>query len=425
MSLLDRLRGRREPEQPVHDLRRLPARASLDKIWERMLDSGNVSSSGVSITKEKALKVAVAWRCVNIRCTVLSSMPCDLMQRVDERTRKPAVSNPFRNVLTVKPNRWQTPSEFKRLMHARVMLKGNAYAYKRRLGREIRELIPLDPDSMEVSQNDDLSLSYAYTGRNGHRVPLTQDDILHLRGLSLDGITGLSVIRQAAESLGVSIQAEKTGAKLLKNGHFRSGFYKHPQRLSDEAYARLKADLSEKSGADADETGSAALLEEGMDWQAASMNAEEMEFIALRSFTRTDVGMWFEVPPFLYGDTEKSTSWGTGLEQQNIGFLQYTVQKDITIWEDALKRDCLADNPDLYAHFDTNGFFRLDAATRREYFKAALGSGGSPAWMTPNEVREKEDMPPRPEKWADELPKQQQPQASKGTQNEPQNPPGN
>lgn len=384
--------------------------------------AGNGASSGVTVTRETALKVAVAWRCVNIINTCMAGMPLDLMKRVDERRRVPAEGEPLRDVLTVRPNRWQTPGDFKRQMQTALLLKGNAYAFKNRLGTRIRELIPLDPERITVEQNDDLSLTYEYRGRKGGVTRLSQADVMHMRGLSIDGVNGLSVIAYAREAMGLSIQAEKVNAKLFKNGQFRSQiFQKKEGELGEIAYERLKKDLKDLRGADDEDAGGAVILEDGLEVAKPAFNAEELQFLELRQFTRTDVGMFFGVPPFLYGDTEKSTSWGTGIEQQNIGFLQYTIQQWITVWEEAIQRDCLAaGDPSLYVRFDSKGFFRLDAASRREYFKAALGSGGSPAWMTPNEVREKEDMEPREESWADELPKAQPPKAATETkQDEP------
>lgn len=383
---------------------------------------GGPSSSGVAVTRETALKIAVAWRCTNIINTCMAGMPLDLMRRVDERRRVPAERHPLRDVLTVRPNRWQTPGDFKRQMQTSLLLKGNGYAYKSRVGRQIRELIPLDAERVTVEQKDDLSLFYRYRSRNGAEVVFPQADIMHLRGLSLDGVNGLSVIAYAREAMGLSIQSEKVSGKLFKNGQFRTQvFQKKDGALSEEAYNRLKADLARMRGADDEDAAGALLLEEGLETAKPAFSADDMQFLELRQFTRTDVGMFFGVPPFLYGDTEKSTSWGTGIEQQNIGFLQYTIQNWITIWEEAIHRDLLAgEDGNFYARFDSKGFFRLDAASRREYFKAALGSGGSPAWMTPNEVREKEDMEPRAEPWADELPKAQPPKSATETNpNEP------
>lgn len=427
MGVIDRLLGRPLNVPPPHDLRRVHASSSADRIWytndpdipDWFKGAGN-TFSGVNVTKERALKVAVAWRCTNIITGVIAGYPCDLMRRVSETVREPAVGHPFRDVLTVKPNRWQTPGEFKRLMQTRLLLKGNAYAYIRRVGREIRELIPLDPEAMETRHNDDLSISYAYTGRNGNRVPLAQGDVVHLRGLSLDGVSGLDVIAYAKESLGLSVQAEKASAKLFKNGYLRSGVFQTDNALSDNAYNRLKKDLEEKAGADAEDAGGTTILEEGLKWEQVRFSAEQLEFLGLRAFERTDVGMFFGVPPFLYGDTEKSTSWGTGIGQQNIGFRQYTINFWTKIWSEGLKRDCLeGEDPRLYIYFDPKGYFEVELAEQREYFKAALGAGGSPAWMTPNEVRQVQDMMPRPEKWADELPRPQTKQeAAKESSNE-------
>jgi HK97 family phage portal protein len=106
--------------------------------------------------------------------------------------------------------------------------------------------------------------------------------------------------------------------------------------------------------------------------------------------------MFFGVPPHLIGDVDKTTSWGTGIEQQNLGFLQYTLGGDIQMWEQAIERDLLTEDeaPRIYVKLNVAGFLRAAAKDRAEYFSRALGSGGAPAWMTQNEVRALDDLPP-------------------------------
>jgi HK97 family phage portal protein len=137
-------------------------------------------------------------------------------------------------------------------------------------------------------------------------------------------------------------------------------------------------------------------LGRGLEAISPALSANDMQFLGIRAFERTDVGMFFGCPPFIYGDTEKSTSWGTGLEQQNLGFLQYTVSEDITAFEEAINRDCLNSDPELYMHLDPKGFFAVDLAAQREWIKTMLGSGGTQPVMTANEVREKIDMAAAP-----------------------------
>lgn len=361
------------------------------------LRGGAVSDAGPVINEYSAMHIAVANRCVTLISGILATTPADLMLRKDEKTRETAVDNAFRDVLTVRPNRWQTPGEFKRMLQAHKLLRGNGYAYKVRSRGVVRELIPLLPSRVKPVQNADLSITYQYYSTSGGYQEFSQDEIFHLRGLSWDGICGLSVITYAREAMGLASATEKAGSNLYRNGQFTSGYLKSPKKLSDPAYDRLKADINNSAGVLADGSGGIKILEEGLEFEASSLSAKDAEFIGTRGFQRTDVGMFFGVPPHLYGDVSGSTSWGTGIEQQNIGFLQYTMQDHFTAWIETCKRDCLSEkgiDPRLYVHFDLAGLLRADSAGRSAYFSKALGSGGGPAWMTQDEVRSKEDLPP-------------------------------
>jgi HK97 family phage portal protein len=418
MTWYDRFLGSRQPQQKVEPSFSGNLRATsmsgpefFDDLTDPRLGEylrGAVhAASGVGIDEHSAMRIAVANRCVNLISGIMATLPTDLMIREDEQKRSPAVGNPLRDVLTVKPNRWQTPGEFKRMLQAHKLLRGNGYAYKVKSRGAIRELIPLIPSRMAVVQNDDLSITYKYNSRNGNQAEFSQEEIFHLRGLSWDGVTGLSVISYAREAMGLALTTERAGANLFRNGQFTSGFLKTPGKLSDPAYERLKSDVNDSKGVTADTAGGIKILEEGLSFEASSLSAKDAEFLATRGFQRTDVGMFFGVPPHLYGDVGSSTSWGTGIQQQNIGFLQYCIQDHITAWKETYKRDCLSEkgmDDRLYVHVDLNGFLQADSAAQSEYFSKALGSGGAPPWMTQNEVRSKVDLPPRSEAWADQLP---------------------
>lgn len=350
------------------------------------------TASGVVITESSALKVAAAWRCVNILSGTIGSLPVDLIKRVSETERQPAAGHPLRRVLTVKPNQWQTPTEFRRMMMAHLLLRGNAYALKVVANGSVLGLIPLHPDKVTVSQRDDYSITYRVAMRGGVTKDFGQSEIFHLRGMSLDGITGLSVLSHMRESLGLAIKAEQAGAELMKNGQLVGGVLKHPGKLSAEAFARLKASMDERrSGGSA--AGSNYLLEEGMDFAPVSMTALDMQFLQQRDFQRYDIAMYFGVPPHMIGATEKTTSWGSGIEQQGIGFVTYTLSDWIKVWEDAIKRDLLLEREwdTLDARFFTQGLMRGDAKARWESYVRGLQWGV----ISPNEVRAFEDMNPR------------------------------
>jgi HK97 family phage portal protein len=350
------------------------------------------AASGVAVTETSAMRVAAAWRSVNIISGTIGSLPLDLIQRVSETERRPAIGHPLRRVMTVKPNQWQTPTEFRRMMMAHLLLRGNAYALKVVAGADVLALIPLHPDRVMVEQNSDYSLTYRVMLKDGQFAVLGQVDLFHLRGMSFDGIKGLSVLSHMRESLGLALVSERAGAEMMKNGQLAGGVLKHPGKLTQEAYARLKesAEAYRSGGKDA---GSVRILEEGMEFSPVSMTAKDLQFLEQRDFQRYDIAMFFGVPPHMLGATEKTTSWGSGIEQQGIGFVTYTLSDWIKVWEDAIKRDLIPewewDTHD--ARFYTQGLMRGDAKARWDAYTKALQWGV----YSPNEVRALEDMNPR------------------------------
>jgi HK97 family phage portal protein len=360
------------------------------------LRGGNMSASGVAVTVEGAMRVAAAWRCTHLIAGVCGNLPIDVYRRVSEQERAPAVGHPLRKVLTEKPNGWQTPAEFRKMLTAHAVNRGDGFGLKITSGPRILEIWPLLPERMEVLQNADMTLSYAYMRKDGSRVPLAAADVLHLRGLTLDGIRGMGVIRYAREALGLSIQTEKAGAKLFTQGVLAGGALRTDQSLSEEAYDRLKDSIQENN-AGAENAQKLMILEEGLQFDEGMLSAKDAQFLETRKFSRSDVAMFYGVPPHMIGDTEKSTSWGTGLEQQSTGFVQYNALDWLTMWEQSLHRDCLTDKDradGIFIRIDTRGLLRGDTQSRTEGYAKALGAGGSPAWMTQDEVRGFEDLAP-------------------------------
>lgn len=367
--------------------------STLDEIG-RALSGGRSTASGKAVDPDGALQVAAVYACVRIISGAVATLPIHIKKRIDERTREDASDDPVWSLLRRKPNKWQTPSQFRRMMQAHLLLRGNAYALKIKsaLGdKRTVDLVPLHPDRVKVEQNDDLSLKYTFTKKNGGQVEYSQDDIMHLVGLTLDGIVGVSVITYARETIGLALAQEDHGAASFRRGLRTSVVLKHPGRLGKEGLEFLKATLAEyRSGGEYEDK--ALILEEGMATEKLSMTAEDAQWIESRKFSRTDIAMFFGVPPHMIGDTEKSTSWGTGIEQQSIGFTTYTLEDWLTTWEETINRDLIpAAKTDLYAKFNRAAIVKGDIAARWEAYVKALQWGV----MNSNEVRALEDMNPR------------------------------
>lgn len=359
-------------------------------LEQALSDSVN-TGSGQAVTPNSSMRVAAVYACIRLRTSAVANLPLDIKRRVDDHTRENASDHPLWTIMKRKPNGWQTPSQFKRMLEAHLLLRGNAYALIVRSRDRVIQLLPLDPDRMVVSQNDDLSLKYEYAHRNGAKRMLKQADVFHLVGLTLDGVHGVSAITYARETIGLSLSMESHGAATFKNGARPSNVLIHPGKLGNEGREFLSASLDDyRSGGKSE--GKTLVLEEGMDVKNISMTAEDAQWIESRKFSRTDIAMFFGVPPHMIGDTEKSTSWGTGIEQQSIGFVTYTLEESLTTWEETISRDLIADGePEIYARFNRKALVRGDIKTRQQFYVSMLQWGV----FSPNQVLELEDMNPR------------------------------
>ena len=353
------------------------------------LQTGNLSRSGKAVTPENAMRVAAVYACVRIISGAVATMPLNIMKRTDARTREDASDQKIWEVLRRKPNGWQKPAQFRRMMQAHVLLRGNAYAVKTYYRGNVVELIPLNPDRVEVVQNDNMTLEYILTRKDGGKVKFQQKDILHLMGLSLDGVRGVTPIAYAREAIGLSLSMEEHGSTVFRNGAQVGGILSTDKPLNAESVGRLKESIDEYR-ADGDRAMKIMVLENGLKYESMTMTQEDAQWLEGRKFSRSDIAMFFGVPPHMIGDTEKSTSWGTGIEQQSQGFVTYTLEDHLTMWEESVTIDCITD-PKIYAKFNRAALVRGDIKSRWEAHVKALQWGVS----SPNEIRAIEDQNPR------------------------------
>lgn len=357
------------------------------------LRHGLTASSGVAVTPHSAMGVAAVYGCVRLISGAVATLPLDIKRRVDARTREDASDHPLWTLLRRRPNRWQKPAVFRRMMQAAVLLRGNAYALKVLSARgQVVELIPLDPDRVEIVQADDLSLSYKWTNKAGRVVVFAQAQIMHLCGLTLDGVRGVTPITYARETIGFSLAMERHGSTIFKNGLQASGILKADRLLSEQARENLKASMAEYRAGGGSE-GASLVLEEGLDYKTLAMTSEDAQWVEARKLSRSDVCMFFGVPPSMIGDNSGSDSnWGTGLEQKSNGFATYCLDDHLVMWEEAIGYDCIpSSEPTLYARFNRAGLAKGDIKTRWDAHVKSLQWGV----CSPNEIRAIEDMNPR------------------------------
>jgi len=166
---------------------------------------------------------------------------------------------------------------------------------------------------------------------------------------------------------------------------------RHPAKLSNEAAKRLR-DSWNAAHQGLDNSHRVAVLEEGVEWQQIGIPPEEAQFLETRKFQETQICQIYRVPPHMIGITERSTSWGTGIEQQSIGFLTFTLMPYLLRISQSVSRDLMtpAERRELFAEFLTPALERSDIQARY----AAYNTGRTGGWLSVNDIREMENMNP-------------------------------
>jgi HK97 family phage portal protein len=351
------------------------------------MGGGRESSAGVRVGERMALRNSTFFRAVNLIAAAVGMLPIHLMRNLDGGNTEEAKDHPLYRVLKLKPNGYQTALEFKTQMQTNALLDGNAYARVARGFRgKIVGLIPMPRGSCMPLLGEDGQLTFRYQPVGGGQQILQARDVFHFRSMvTLDGLRGVSLLDIAAQAIGVAVQAEHAAGRLFKNGVMAGGALKSPKRLSDEAYARLKDSLEERY-ASADNANRWMILEEGTEIAAVTQSAKDTQHLETRARQAEELSRFTGVPrPLLMLD---ETNWGTGVEVLGQFFVTYCLLAWFVAWEQAIER-CLDDSDlgVLYAKFNDGALLRGSLKDQADFFAKALGSGGSQAWMTPDEVR--------------------------------------
>jgi HK97 family phage portal protein len=342
-----------------------------------------------------ALKNSAVMRSVDLISGAMGMLPLQVKRRTNG-VPVIAEDHPLYRVLMLRPNGWQSPFQFKQLMQYWALVHGNAYALITRSAGRVIAANPIEPARVTVDQRPDFSLFYRVSRKDGSYVELEARDVLHLRGVSDDGITGVSRVRLAADVINIGVQSQRAAERIFKNGMMVGGNFTHPGKLSKEAQGNLQASMAARH-AGAENAGKWLILEEGMTASPYAQTAVDSQLVELRSAMVEDIGRVFGVPRPLLGVDD--TSWGTGIEQLAILFVRFGLAPWFKAWEDAISVSCLtsAELGVIYADFDERELLRGTIKDQFEAFAKGSGAGGHKPWLTANEIRDLQDMPPHPD----------------------------
>lgn len=342
------------------------------------------TSTGPTVSINSALGLVPVYSAVSLIAGTIGTLPM-VVYKGEDRDRAKGNSD---RLLHQSPNAEMAADEVWEIVASHLLLWGNAFLYKIPGGMGAKELWPISPSRVSVCRVE---------GKRTFLIDnqkFTEDQILHIRGLSDDGLVGYSPIQKNKQAVANALAQEQFVADFLGKDGRPSVILTHPNELSKDAADRLKARWN---GVKA---GGAAVLEEGITVEQWTMPLNDAQFIEQQQYSDLRIAQMFNLPPSKLGAaTGDSLTYAT-TESQGIDFLTYTLRRWLVRIEKSLKRDTDLLLKDEYAEFLVDGLLRADSTARAASYTQALAGG----WMTTDEVRARENLPP--------LPPQEKPNAS-------------
>lgn len=364
----------------------IPISLTDSGFWSQV----GTTAAGQQINDTTILKLSTVWACSRLVAETIATLPLGLFEKTS-KGRQSASSLNLYNIIHNQPNADSVASVFWESMVAAMLLRGNAFAEKLMIGNRLVGLMFLNPCYLTLQTDSNGNLKYLYTEKGKQReIPATR--IFHIPGFSTNGKWGLSVVQYGAGVFGSALAADTAANSTFEKGLAPTVAFTLDRILKPEQRTEFRATLKNISGAI--NAGESPLLEAGMDAKTIGINPKDAQLLESRAFSVEEICRWFRVPPHMVGHSEKSTSWGTGIEQQMIGFLQFTLRPWLTRIEQHINSDLLTPVEQMryYAEFNIEGLLRGDSTARKEFYSSALQNG----WMNRNQVAAMENQPALP-----------------------------
>ncbi len=353
--------------------------------WLTDITGGGPSYAGPSVSATSAMRVTAVYRCVSLKAGIIATLPLQVFKRTDSG-RELATSHRLYRLLHDEPNEMMSAFIWKEMISANLDMRGNHYSLiETDNANRIIGILPLDATAVEPVRIGG-RVRYRYIGR-GFEEWFDSDKIIHVPGLGFDGIKGVSPIEYAArQAIGLGMAMEQHVGAMHKNGVNPSIAVEVGPKLSPDGMKRMRTEFNGLY-AGSGNAGKAVFIENGSKIEPITMSLADAQTLENRRFQIADIARAFGVPLHILGETEKATSWGTGIEQLAIGFQKTTLDPILCRIEGELNRKVVSDP--YYCEFNRNALNAMDAKTQSELF----ASGVMNAAYTPNEVRRRLNLP--------------------------------
>jgi len=380
---------------------RWPWRRKADDSWSVLREflQQYQAKSGVAVNHMTALRAVTALACARVISEGLAQVPLKVYRSLPDGGREVAKDHPLHDVLARQPNDWQTSYEWREQAGMHMVFAGNAIAYIAR-NESLRiskpELLPYSPADVRI-EREGMAIQYKLRTGDAKWTSVPASEILHLRGPSWDGWRGLDGVGLAREAIGLSLSTEEHGARLFKNGAMPGGliYSDGSVPLTPEQHTRLRESWQETHGG-SDNAHKTAILWGGLKWMSTAQQNDQAQFLETRAFQVEEVCRAFRVLPTMVGHSDKAATYASA-EQMFLAHVVHTMGPWYARVEQACDAQLLTEEEradGYYTKFTVAGLLRGAHKDRADYYAKALGSGGSPAWMTQDEVRGLEELNP-------------------------------
>lgn len=343
------------------------------------------SASGVVVTPERALSVTTVFDCLRVMSDGVSQVPLQIYKS-EGSNREPAIDHPLYNVLRLNPNEWQTSFEFRENLMFQAGLLGNFFAFKNKVRGQIRSLIPFEPNTVSVVV-DSTTRKIAYNATmNGESKIFPAESIWHVRGPSWNTYIGMKAVEYAREAIGLSINIEDSQSKLHANGVQISGIYSFKGNLSQKQNNDLLAFIKRNK------SGDPMIVDREATFTPVTMSGTDAQTIENRRFQIEEICRAFRVMPIMIGQSDKAATYASA-EQQFLAHVVHTLMPWYTRLEQSIDCNLLTEADraaGYYSNFKENALMRGTSEVRSSFYDKMYRMKA----MSPNEIRELEDMNP-------------------------------
>lgn len=368
---------------------------SSPKRWLLDMFGGNITTSGVNVTSERAIQHTAVYDCVNILSQSIASLPLSVYKREvkkDKVHNSKAFDHTLYSILHDEPNSEMTSYSWRVVMMVHLALRGNHFSQIiRNNAGKVTGIYPLDPDKMQVIRTDSKEIRYMYQHDTYGQVPLYPYEVLHVLGMTMNGIIGMSPIEYNRHTIGMSIAMEEFGGTLFKNGATPSGVVSGEgvKSMSDTAFDRFKQSFKENYQGLMN-AGKPLILEDGFKFTPITISNRDGQYLESRKFTKADIASMYRIPPHMINEMDKATF--SNIEHQSIQFVTDAIRPWAVNIEQESRRKLLSDSEknNHYVKFNLAALLRGDTTSRY----TAYGMGIKDGWLVRNEAREMEDMNP-------------------------------